>query len=99
MVNMLEIKMANGEYDSNTPMKEIAREAFAMYAHVENLVVSVREHAGWYLSWAMVDGEMVVVETANDSARMSAAARKFYARVANMELNYLPAVDRNAVCV
>jgi hypothetical protein len=68
------VHLADNEWQSNTDMREIAQ------AHIEEhgpadpdsiLVVTVYEHAGWSLTYALLDNEVTVIGSANDAARYS----------------------------
>jgi hypothetical protein len=50
------------------------------YAGKEPLVVTVHEHAGWWLQFAMVDGHLTIVGTANDRARFAGPGENFRLR-------------------
>lgn len=95
----VEVKMADHEYESaSLRMDDLAREQFTIHHDkMEHLMVTVNEHAGWFLSYAMVDGIMVIVETANDAATVTPERRQFWSRINNCEhkWNRLPTVNRN----
>lgn len=59
------------------------------------LVVHVYEHAGWWLQYAKLDGEIIVVGTANDAAVMKGKPELFRQRyVTGADFEYLPEVRR-----
>jgi hypothetical protein len=79
------IHMADDEW-GNELMREIAKEYFAnpvynngtpVEADKRPLVVRVHEHAGWSLSFAMIDGEMRCVSSANDAAEFGDKVNAF----------------------
>jgi hypothetical protein len=74
----LDIHLAGDEW-GNGLMTELAAEALAdpRYANYQPLVVTVHEHAGWWLEFALVDGWPTVVGTANDLAVFQGTAKRF----------------------
>lgn len=95
IATQLYIRMADNEWSSNCPMDALAKEQLELHKDVPNLVVYVNEHAGWYLGYAMVDGRMVIVDTANDAATVSPERRRFWERVKGATWESLPGINRN----
>ena len=93
-VTQLWVQMAHNEWSSTHPMHLIAQEQFALHPEVQNLVVYVQEHAGWYLAYGMLDGKMVIVDTANDAATITGERRRFWERVRGSKWHTLPTVRR-----
>lgn len=90
----LYIRMADHEWSSNTDMKKLAQDAINERPHTANLVVSVQEHAGWHEDYAMQDGELICVGTANDGAAITTERRKFWNRCGKMPTKVLPQINR-----
>ena len=62
------IHLADNEWGCDL-MEEIARKTFAEWeSDKERLALMVYEHAGWNLTFGWIDGRMVCVDSANDSA-------------------------------
>lgn len=78
-------------------MRKVAEEIFndPAYKDKQPLTVQVYEHAGWWLQYAMIDGEAVVVGTANDAASMSPAVRAFHDKYRHATITMLPGIRRN----
>jgi len=65
---MLWVYLGDREY-GNQLMEQVATELLTENANLENLVVHVNEHGGWWLEWARgPEGEPVLVGTANGLA-------------------------------
>ncbi len=60
----------------------------------ETVVVEVHEHAGWYLTYGVIDGRITCVGSANDSARFDPKVKEFWGRINAMECVYHPWVRR-----
>ena len=90
---IIHVHLADNEW-GNELMGQVADELLAIHKDVENLVVHVYEHAGWFLQFAMLDGEKIVVGTANDAAVMSDKCGCFRRRIAGCQWKYLPAIRR-----
>jgi len=75
------IYLADDEW-GNKLMTQLADEALAdpRYAAYQPLVVSVYEHAGWWLEFALLEGHVTVVASANDLAVFHGAALAFRER-------------------
>ena len=58
------------------------------------LVVEVIEHAGWYLSFAIHQDRLIVVGTANDTARYSDDARAWHTAHKTKNWRHIPTVLR-----
>lgn len=73
------IKMADDEWTSNTDMTKLA--ADFLYNDDGNpaypAIVSVYEHAGWSLGFALISGKVRVVASANDRAQWSSDVEWF----------------------
>jgi hypothetical protein len=54
----------------------------------------VFEHAGWYLTYALIGGEMTVIASANDGACYSAEVRKWWEERRSAKWDYLPSIRR-----
>lgn len=94
-VHTLYVRMADNEWGTTHPMEKIAAEQFRLNRHVENLVVNVQEHAGWYLQYAIVDGRQVIVGTANDAAVVTPERKRFWDSVKGAEHTMLRQINRN----
>ena len=96
---ILHVKLADNEWGSELMQQRARHELTAgVYAHLPNLAVHVDEHAGWWLTWALVDGEMVCVGTANDMAVMDGKAKEFWARTRDWE-RIFPWLDRPSLSI
>jgi hypothetical protein len=82
-VRSVVVKMASHEYQSNTDMDKIASDILLAddYDPAYPLVVSVYEHAGWWLEYALVEGKVRVVGSANDGAKWSGPVVDFKMRI------------------
>ena len=68
-------------------MVEIARITFDKFrGDKSRLLVEVYEHAGWFLSFAFIDGNVRCVSSANDAARFGEEVKEFWRRY-NTEKN------------
>lgn len=95
------VHMANDEWSSHEDgriMGRLAREFLERYQSLNDddnaVVVTVYEHGGWWLSYALIDGECVIVGTANDMARPSERVREFWDRFGGADTAYLETVRR-----
>lgn len=59
------IYLADDEWGSEL-MGQVAEETFAQHSDVE--VVTVYEHGGWFLTYCLRGGELLIVDSANDQA-------------------------------
>lgn len=94
-IHRVTIRMGEGEY-GNALMEQAAREYAQANPNLENLVITVYEHGGWFLQW-FVDGDnLVVVGTANDMARFQPEQEKVRAYLDNPDAQWvcLPDVRR-----
>ncbi len=97
MLNYIYIRMANNEYDTNCDMRKLAEEQFALHPEVENLIVEVYEHGGWWLGFAKDDGQIIIVSTANDMATVNPARRRFWDRCRHMPPKVVANINREPV--
>lgn len=69
VLHAVEVHLAENEW-GNELMRDVALATFAdpKYADIDELIVTVYEHAGWWLSYARTRGGILVVSSANDSA-------------------------------
>jgi len=96
-VTTLLIHMADDEW-GNELMYKLAEDAIRAHPECECLVVKVYEHAGWFLQFAMLNGELKVVGTANDGAVFSDEVRAFHRLCRDLTFEELPYIRRqNAV--
>lgn len=95
----LYIHLADDEW-GNAFMHQVAAEALAdpKYQAFQPLVVSVYEHAGWALEFALLDGRPTVVSSANDLAVFQGAAARFRQEYHDASLRFAGAI-RRAACV
>ena len=96
---MLYVRLADNEWSSQTVngvglMEHVAREQLELHRDVENLIVHVTEHAGWFLVYSMQDENMIIVGTANDAAAVTPERRRFYENIRGAEWNTLPGINR-----
>jgi len=70
------VSLADNEWGSPL-MEQVAKET--LDANPELDYVLVQEHAGWFLSW---NRDEVIVQTANDAAVLSPAAREWWRQFA-----------------
>lgn len=71
MIYNCTIKMASHEWSATTNMEKIAREWFnSLSDEIDRKysICTVHEHAGWYLSYGFISGQLTVVASANDRA-------------------------------
>lgn len=66
-VRHVRIHLGPKEWDNST-MRKVAKEFIEANPGETPLVVTVYEHGGWALGFAMIDGELEVVNSANGSA-------------------------------
>lgn len=93
-VYLLRIYLADNEW-GNELMQEVAKEAFSTHeGQLSPFVVDVREHAGWFLQYTLIDKKMVVVGTANDMANFGVDAQLFRERIWGAEIVELPEIRR-----
>lgn len=95
-VHVLRVHLADHEW-GNRLMELVAEEALLDPAHAGRhpLVVTVHEHGGWWLSFALIDGRPSVVYTANDAAAFAGKQREFREAAYRADWQYLPEVWRN----
>lgn len=81
-MNALEVIvfLASHEY-GNDIMLQVAREQFQCHKDKENLRITVYEQGGWYLSYGFIDGEVMVVASANDRAIFSPSVDSYWKRL------------------
>lgn len=96
MPTQLIVQMADHEWSSNVDMQKLAEEQLVLHAGVPDLMVTVYEHAGWYLSYALVDGKPAIVETANDAAAVTPERKRFWEKVKFQKWETLPTIRRPA---
>ena len=94
VIHKLYIHLGAKEY-GNELMREVALEQLQKYPAEANLVVHVTEHGGWFLAWTLIDGQMVVVDTANDGAILSPAAKQFWETHRTSEVKMLETIRRS----
>jgi hypothetical protein len=96
-VYALYIHLADNEW-GNATMDELAREALEDPKHPDKqpLVVTVHEHAGWFLCYAKLDGEILVVGSANDGAAYYGKVAEFRARVRSARWENIGSIRRPA---
>lgn len=84
------VKLGPHEY-GNERMRQAALEALRhpLLAGKKNVAVEVYEHAGWWLQFAPLGGELVVVGSANDRAEYGHLAREFRAAARNAVVEYV----------
>lgn len=78
------IHLANDEWGSDL-MRKVAEDYLASTSN-PYAVVTVHEHAGWFLEFAKLNGRTIVVGTANDMATMSEPAKCFHALIRGLEV-------------
>jgi len=91
------IHLADDEW-GNELMARLAAEALAnpSYAAFQPLVVSVYEHAGWWLEFTLLEGCTAVVASANDGAEFHGAAQAFRERYCNGSVTMVGDIRREA---
>ena len=94
ILHELNVHMASFEWSSTHPMEQIADELFEKYKDLENLVIRVYEHAGWYLIFAKEGEKTIIVGTANDAATITPERQRFWERVKGAEHRQLPTIRR-----
>ena len=62
----------------NELMLKVAEDLFSLSTDKENLLVTVHEHAGWYLSYAMINENIRCVSSANDRAEFPEEVRRYW---------------------
>ncbi len=90
------VHLAADEWN-NEIMLEVATELLNKPPQMEKddiYVVEVYEHGGWWLQYAKIDSEIIVVGTANDAAVMPHKAKHLQERARGAESVYLPAIRR-----
>jgi hypothetical protein len=91
------IHLAEDEW-GNTLMQEIAESAIAEWRGPGELVVEVYEHAGWFLTFARINGRIACVSSANDCARFDQQIRQFWSDYNSaykwLKVDYAPSVRR-----
>lgn len=94
-VYRVEIHLGPKEW-GNDVMHVIAREYLAEREGRFTLptIVRVQEHGGWHLSFAMIDGEMTVVGSANDRSVFKPAAERLRRRAYAAPSIQLPEIRR-----
>lgn len=88
------IHLAHGEW-GNEKMQQVAREALA--SNPELFLVTVNEHAGWFLEFARHPDnpeDLITVGTANDYARFDGIALDLQTRARCADWVFLPAIRR-----
>lgn len=88
----LRIRMGDNQW-GNELMYELAERAFRRLDGIENLVVEVVEHAGWFLDFTMINGKIRTVGTANDMAYFPEFVREHCRKFNGCEWKYLGTVD------
>jgi hypothetical protein len=78
VLHTLRIRLADDEW-GNELMTQLAAESLAdpHYGTYQPLVVSVFEHAGWWLEFALLEDRTTAVASANDLAMFREAAGRF----------------------
>lgn len=91
----LYIHLADDEW-GNALMRQVAEEALAdpQYQAYQPLVVSVYEHAGWALEFALLDGRATVVSSANDLAVFHGAAARFRENYHDASIQFAGSIRR-----
>lgn len=99
----LYIHLADDEW-GNALMHRVAEEALSdpRYEERQPLVVCVHEHAGWTLEFALLDGRVTVVSSANDLAVYHGDAARFREEFRDASVRFAGTirrpVDRDAGC-
>jgi hypothetical protein len=82
----------------NDTMRRVAEELAHEYRDKPNLLISVYEHAGWFLEWFVdAPGRLVTVGTANDMARFNDHAESIrdFLGSKDVQWEYLPTIRRD----
>lgn len=88
------IHLAADEWGSPL-MEEIAAKEFDGFGEdKKSLVLTVHEHAGWYLIFAWIGGHVRIVDSANDSAVFSAETKAFWGKLSRADVVYVPGFRR-----
>jgi hypothetical protein len=93
-LQVIDVFMGAKEYGSDQ-MEAIARQIAVKEAWP--IVITVNEHAGWWMSWLFLAGEGglgTVVGTANDQAQFNEKQRRLIEWIGQQEKTYLPEVRR-----
>jgi hypothetical protein len=77
-VYVLYVFLASNEWGNDT-MHKVASEILndPQYADKKPFIVMIHEHAGWYLGFTMIGGEVTSVYSANDAAVYHGAKKDF----------------------
>ena len=89
------VHLADNEW-GNELMLKVATELLDQHRDDPYYFVTVYEHAGWFLSYARIDGEIRIVSTANDAAVFPDVVRNWWKQVNQETSGYIhvPAIRR-----
>lgn len=88
------VKLAANEW-GNELMRKIAQETFEQFKDKSPLIVEIREHAGWFLVFALSnENEIVTIGSANDAANFYGESKNLREKYFSMKHNYLPSIQR-----
>lgn len=95
LVYCVTVFLASNEW-GNDLMQKVAEEVFGdpQYADKQPLVVLVNEHAGWFLNYALIDGVVTTIGSANDSAVYTGAKQQFREKIRGAKWEHLPTIRR-----
>lgn len=93
-VRCLTVHLAGNEW-GNATMLRLATEALTSRKRPAGIeVVTVFEHGGWWLEYALVNGAVCVVNSANGGARFSPDVEKWHAERAGRKWESLGTIRR-----
>jgi hypothetical protein len=80
-IKFVHVRMGDDQY-GNELMDKLAQKALAEHSEPGAMViVNVQEHGGWFLDFAMINGKLCTVDSANDQAYKPPEIRAFWALV------------------
>lgn len=95
IVRIQVVQMADDEWSSQEIggiMDRIAKEILT--GKNPPNIVTVQEHGGWFLQYAMIDGKIEIVGTANGSAFFTDRIKEYRESIFNAKFTYLPRIER-----
>lgn len=86
------VYMADHEWQPKHDMRAIAQEVFSQDADPETLFLEVREHAGWWMAFGMLDGELFCFGSASCGNRESPKVIAWHNRTG--DIKWIPSIRR-----
>lgn len=94
-VYYLFVQLAPHEWSPPLDMRALACEYFQRYSE-RPLIVRMCEHAGWYLTFTEIDGEVTCVGSANDAATYPRKVMDFWREVRSAKMVPLGTIKRDS---